>query len=174
MRLHNISYNSTHVPEFKKFIVWITLCAIGVLFIGAYQSYLLIKANKNNIDLSTAELISGFACVIICSIFMLFMIAEIARYLVLIKRINANGFIESKTFSFDYSKKLSFGNLFRLFEYILLTLSVILVVGFTTYCVLNYIYYATINYYLPIIMMILVTTFYSTKMLELSYNIEKG
>ena len=174
MKVRSISYNSTHIPEIRKFILWIGLCAVFVLLVGTIQTYILINANKNGVNLTTAELVSSFFCLIISLVFVLFMAEEIARHLVLIKRINANGFVESKTLSFDYSKKLSFGNFFRLFEYVLLTLTVILVVAFTTSCVLDYLYYTTINYYVPIVLMVLVTTFYSTKMLEFRYAIEKS
>lgn len=173
MKVKNISYNSTHIPDFKKHIVWLGLFAIGVIIIAFFQATILIKANNNGVELTTLEMVAGFGCLIVSLVYVLFMVAEISRHFVLIKKINDNGFVERRTFVFDYSSKFSFGNLFRLFEYIVLTATVIFVIGFTTYCVLNYVYYTTINYYLPIILMVFVTTFYATKLIELKYEVEK-
>lgn len=173
MKVKRINYNSTHVPEFRKYMVWLSLFAIGVTLIAVFQAFLLVKANSKGIELSTIEKIVGFGCLIFSLAFILLMIGEISRHIVLIKKIKVSGFIESKTFGFDYTSKFSFGNLFRIFEYIVLIACIIFVVGFTTYSVLNYIYYTTVNYYLPIAMMVLVSTFYATRMLELKYVIEK-
>lgn len=173
MKVKNINYSNSHIPELKKYIAWLALFALGISIIAILQAYMIIDVNKKNIDLSNLEMIASFGCLIMCIVFALFMLVEISRYIVLIKKINTNGNIENKTYGFDYSRKFSFGNMFRLFEYIILTASVIFVIGFATYCVLNYVYYTTINYYLPIALMVLVTTFYSTKLFEFKYELER-
>lgn len=171
--MKRISYNSTHVPEFKKYIAWLGLFSVGVVLIAIYQLFLLIKAHNNTVELSTLEMLAGVGCLVISVAFLLLMIGEIIRFIIFIKRIKLNGFVDTKTFIFNYSSKLSFGNLFRLFEYIVLTVTVVFVIGLTTYSVLNYAYYTIINYYLPISLMLLLSAFYATKMLELKYEVEK-
>jgi len=173
MKTKNISYNNAFIPGFKKFIAWLGLYAFGVSLVAILQAYMIVKSNNNNIELSNLEMVASYGCLVMSIVFVLFMIAEISRYAVLIKKINSNGIVENKTIGFDYSKALSLGNLFRFFEYIILTASVVFVIGFATYCVLNYLYYTTVNYYLPIALMVLVTTLYSTKMFEFKYEIEK-
>ena len=173
MKLKSYNYNQGDITEFKKYIGWLIVCALASLSVLALQSFLLINANKRGVDLSTGEMIAGYGCIIFALIFLVFMIIEIIRHCAIIKKINKQGTVEIKNISLNYSKKFAFGNIVRFFDYLILTITSIFVVAFTTYGVYNYWYYSTVNYYIPIALFLLVSTFYATKMLEHKYALEK-
>lgn len=173
MKYKSISYNNSHIPGLKKHIVWLALFGIGVMLVSIFQAVVIVRTTTKEIELTTWETVASYACIALSVIFLGMIVAEMIKYIALIKKVNASGSINSKIFTFDYSSKLSLGNMIRLFEYITLLITSIFVVGFTTYCVLHHLYYTTSNYFLPICFLLLLTTSYGTKMIELQYEIQK-
>ena len=173
MKTKSYSYSHGDVIEFKKYILWLVVCVLMASFIGSVQGFLLINATKKEIALSTGELFAGYGCLFMVFVFVIFMIIQIIRNASIIKKIKSNGLVEIRSIPFNYNSKFSFGNIVRFFNYVVLTICSIFVVAFATYGVYNYLYYYTINYYVPISLMIFVSVFYSTKMLENKYNLEK-
>ena len=165
-------YSHMHIPNLKRFIVWLSIFALSMIIVVLFQGILLINANNRDIKLDLLETISGIACIVIGLVFILFMILTISKNIAYIKKIKRDANCEVASFNFNFADKNSFGYFCRLFEYIMLAVTTIFVIGVTTYAIFNYIFYNSINYYLPICFLLLVSNNYACKSIEHLYSLQ--
>lgn len=168
------SYNNSHLPQIKRFVIMVSLIALGLIVVGTLQLYLILDINKNNIELTMLEELCSYGCLGVSFVFAIFLIIEVIRHFRIIKIINKNNYFETLNIYANYNKKLSIANIYRFIQYIIFTFCAAFVVAFDVYCILSYKYYKTINYFFPITAMLLLASFYSLKMVEHKYQIEAG
>ena len=174
MKKKSFVYSSVSLPNLKRNIVW--LAFFGILMIGVmiYQGIIMINASKQGINLTLLETIAGIGCLVIALVFVLLQVANISKNIAYIKKIKANGSFEVNSFKFNFADKDSFGYFCRIFEYIMLLITTFFAIAVITYSIYNYIFSNTINYYLPIVLMLLVCNNYSCKMVEHMYELQHG
>lgn len=174
MHHEKYNYSTSTVPTLKRKARWSCIFALLMIGIMFLEIYLLLDAYKSSIDLSIVENIVSIVTMVFALLFILMQITEIARCVAIIKKIKKDGYVQANTLLMNFDKKTSFGNVFRLTEYILLLITIIGVVGFATYSIWAYVYSSTINYYLPIFLAVLLSTYYSCKNVENMYALKKG
>lgn len=174
MHHEKYNYSTSTVPTLRRKMRWSCVFALLMIAIMFLEIYLLLDAYKSKIDLSIAENIVSIVTMVFALLFILMQIAEVARCVAIIKKVKQNGYVQASTLLMNFDRKTSFGNVFRLLEYILLLITIIGVVGFATYSVWNYIYSSTINYYLPVFLAVLLSTYYSSKNIENMYALKNG
>lgn len=174
MKHEKYNYSTGNVPILKRKIRWNAVFSILMILIILIEVFLMLNAYKNKADVSIIENIVSIVTMIFALSFVLVQLGSIAKNVALINKIKKDGFVQYDTLLMTFDKKTSFGNVFRIFEYIIFLATAIVVAGFTTYAVLKYIYASQINYYIPILLTTLITSHYSCKNVDTMYNLKKG
>lgn len=174
MKHEKYNYSSANVPTLKRKIRWNALFSIFMIAIILLEVFMMLNAYKSKADLSMVENVVSIVTMIFTLSFVLVQLGSIAKNVALIKKIKKDGFVEYDTLLMNFDRKTSFGNVFRIFEYCIFLATSIVVVGFTTYAVLKYIYASQINYYIPLLLSTLITSHYSCKNVDTMYTLKKG
>lgn len=174
MKHEKYNYSSANIPTLKRKIRWNVLFSILMIAILLLEVFMLLNAHKSKVDLSIIENVISIATMIFALSFVLVQLGSVAKNLALIKKIKKDGFVEYDTLLMNFDKKMSFGNVFRIFEYSIFLATAIVVAGFTTFAVLKYIYASQINYYIPLLLTTVITSHYSCKNVDTMYTLKKG
>ena len=174
MKHEKYNYSSANIPTLKRKIRWNVLFSILMIAILLLEVFMLLNAHKSKVDLSIIENVISIATMIFALSFVLVQLGSVAKNLALIKKIKKDGFVEYDTLLMNFDKKMSFGNVFRIFEYSIFLATAIIVAGFTTFAVLKYIYASQINYYIPLLLTTVITSHYSCKNVDTMYTLKKG
>lgn len=174
MHYEKYNYSTSTVPVLKRKMRWNVLFAIIMISIILLEVFMMVHSSRSNIKLSLTQNIVSIVTLVFALCFVLVQIAEVAKAVALIKKIKKDGYFQADTLLMNFDKKSSFGNILRLTEYILLLITIVAVVGFATYSVWQYIYSSIINYYLPLLLCVLVSTYYSCKNIDNMYILKRG
>ena len=174
MKFEKFNYSTANVPNLKKKVRWSVVFSVLMISIILLEIILMVHSFASHDNLSIPENIATIFTLLFSLIFVLYMISIVARNMAIIKKIKQNGYTASDTLMYDFSSRTSSGNIFRLFQYIMLLICVIAVAGFVTYAIFSYIYKSTINYYIPLLLSSLIASYYSCKNVELNYLLQKG
>lgn len=174
MKHEKYNYSSANVPTLKRKIRWNALFSILMIAVLLLEVFMLLNAYKSKIELSIVENIVSIATMLFALSFVLVQLGSLAKNLALISKIKKDGFVEYDTLLMNFDKKMSFGNVFRIFEYCIFWATAVVVAGFTTFAVLKYIYASQINYYIPLLLTTVITSHYSCKNVDTMYTLKKG
>ena len=146
----------------KYAVLFICLSVIVMILQGIF----LLFAKSKGIKLNITEIISAVAVFCVSFIFILNQGLQILKYKKLTKAIEKHGVAEDINALYMFAKNNLLGRVIRFFQYVMLLIVLVLCFYFATYSIFDFSYNGVVNMYLPIIVLLTVTTGFSVKYME--------
>lgn len=160
MNLKNFEYLNKDIPFLKKELLFRSIFAVMFFAVFLIQFISMIKLLISQ-TLNIGMAISTTVVLLTCALFCLISIVYMLKTLNIIKTINNQGRCVSSVDILLNTKKDSFIKLYSIVcDILALVASIVLVCSFT-YAILQASYYATTSYYLPLLVTISLSAFYS-------------
>ncbi len=160
MNLKNFEYLHKDIPFLKKELVF--RAVFTVMFFALFLIQLISMLKNLVIDkLNIGMAISSGVVLITCALFCFLSILYMIKTLRVINVVNNHGRCVSSVDILLNTKKDSFVKLYTIVCELLALLAVIVLVCSITYSALEVAYYQTLSFYLPLLITICLTAFYS-------------
>lgn len=158
MAAKQFEYQHKDIPMVKKDMkLRLIFC---ILFIGTFTWQLgnIIIAKYSNL-LSKMEIVIGSVTLVMCLIYTVVAFVFAYQDIKIIRNINKNGRSVRYVTLLSASDKRSFIRLYTLISDIISVVMLLVLVSGVTYSVLHYVYFETVSYYLPLLVMLTLSGF---------------
>ncbi len=158
MAAKRYEYQHKDIPMVKKDMKLRLVFSILFLGIFAWQVLNLLMAKMSG-SLSRLEIIVGTVTLVFCLMYTIVAIMFAVQDFKIIKNVNKTGRSIRYVTLFSANDKSSFIRMYTLISDIITIIMLLILASSVTYSTLHYIYYETISYYLPALVMLTLSGF---------------
>lgn len=158
MNLKKFEYQNKDVPFLKKDVIFRILFAVLFVAVFVWQIVsLFLQYSKSS--LNVAMIISTIIVLLTSLLFALLSILYALKDLRIVSVVNKRGrSIDTVSIMFNTEKK-GFLNLYKIINEVLAVLSLLVLIFSLTYSVLEFYYFSAVSYYMPVLLLIVVSGF---------------